>query len=69
MKNNIRDVCSTAEFADVSDFCCISLILDTPDTPGTRGTCVTRGTQNVIFDILAPSALQKYSTCKVYLQI
>ena len=28
MKNDIRDVCSTA------DFCCFSLILDTPGTPG-----------------------------------
>ena len=31
-KNDIRDVGSTADFADVSDICCFSLILDTPGT-------------------------------------
>ena len=34
-KNNIRDV-GSAGFANVSDFCCFSLILDTLDTPGTQ---------------------------------
>ena len=36
IKNNIKDVGSTADFADVSDFCYFSLILDTPGTRGTR---------------------------------
>ena len=39
-KNDIGDVGSTADFADVSDFCCFSLILDTPGTCGPLGTPV-----------------------------
>ena len=37
-KSDIRDVGSTADLADVSDFCCLSLILGTPGTPDTPGT-------------------------------
>ena len=49
--DDIRDVGSTADFANVSDFCCFSLILDIPGPSGirvTRGTCGTRGTCAVV---------------------
>ena len=46
-KNDIRDVGSTAVFADVSDFCCFSLILGSLCPLGTPGTPDTSGTPGI----------------------
>ena len=56
-KNDIRDVGSTA------DFCCFSLILNTPGTPGICVFgCQTLG--NIVFEVLVPLPFQKYNTLR-----
>ena len=53
-KNDIRDVGSTAEFADFSEFDlnCICISVFACRTPG-----------NVVFEVLIPQPFQKYITC------